>query len=93
MLDDLLDGSRSELESIALVELAHELHPMQTQRVQEALHHVHHHQDAECGTNEHKEANEHEHDIVRLEAWHKSTIVEHLGQLRVSQGQGPETQV
>ena len=82
---DLLDGDRRELESITLVELAHELDPMETQRVQEALHDVHDHEHTESGTNEDKEAHEHHQDAVGLEAWDEGAIVEHFGQLRVSQ--------
>ena len=38
--------------TIALEELVLEFHPVQSQRVQEALHDVHGHEDAECHTGE-----------------------------------------
>ena len=39
---------RSECISVTLVELILELHPVETETVQEALQQVHKHQDAEC---------------------------------------------
>mmetsp|Transcript_35722 Transcript_35722/g.47000 ORF Transcript_35722/g.47000 Transcript_35722/m.47000 type:complete len:202 (-) Transcript_35722:685-1290(-) len=66
---------------------------MKTERVQEALHDVHDHEHTESGANEHEEAHEHEKHVARFEARHHGAVVEHLSQLRVSQGQGPQTQV
>ena len=74
-----------ELESIALVELGHELDPMETERVQEALHDVHNHQDTQSGSNENEETHEHHQDAGRLEAGHQSAVVEDLSELGVSE--------
>ncbi len=80
-MNNHLDGDWGEFETIALVELAHEFDPVETKRVQETLHYVHDHQDAKRGSNENKEADEHEEDIIGLESRHQSTIVEDLGEL------------
>ena len=46
--EDGLEGEGDELVPCALVELVLELHPMQSQSVQEALHGVHQHEHEEC---------------------------------------------
>ena len=66
---------------------------METQRVQETLHHVHNHEHTKSGTNEHPEADKHEQDVVGFEARYHGAIVEYLSQLRVSQRQRPQTKV
>lgn len=43
-----------EWESVALKKFILELHPVQPQSVQKALHRVHAHQDTECGPQQHR---------------------------------------
>ena len=92
-MNNQLDGDRGEFETITLVELAHELDPMETKCVQKALHHVHHHQNTESGADEDEKSDKHKHHVIRLESGDQGAIVEDLGKLRVSKGQGPETKV
>ena len=66
---------------------------METQSVEEALHHVHDHEDTEGSANEDEETDEHEQNAARLEAGDEGTIVEDLGELRMGKGEGPKTQV
>ena len=93
LFNDLLDGDGRELKTVTLEEFGHEFDPVKTESMKEAFHDIHDHKDTEGGTDEDKEANEHEEDISRFKAWNHSTIIEDLGELRVSKRESPETQV
>lgn len=55
----LKDAEGGELMAAAFVEFGLELDPMEAQRVQEALHDVHAHHDADCHAGEDDEAHPH----------------------------------
>lgn len=58
-VDLLVKTEWSKCVTVPLVELVLELYPMETQGVQETLHHVHTHQHTESGSSEHREENKH----------------------------------
>lgn len=74
--------------------------PMESNRMKEALHHVHSHQNPHRSIHPNREPYDHPEDAARLNRAHHGQVKEHLllereyiGQLRVCQGQGPKTQV
>merc|ERR1712050_598789 len=85
-----------ELIAASFVELALELHPVQTQSVQETLQNIHTQQHAQCDA---EPSSEHEidHDAIRWEghcqAHRQSLLEEDQGQLLVRQRQCPDTQI
>lgn len=54
---------------------------------------VHAHEHAQGGANVNEERQEQHHEAARLERINQAHIEEHLSELSVGQGQGPETQV
>merc|ERR1711972_1024098 len=94
--DELAHVEWCKLLATGLVELALELHPVQTQGVQETLQDIHPQEHAQCNT---KPCREHEvnHDPVRWERHRQShrqgLLEEDKRQLLVRKGQGPDTQV
>lgn len=75
-IEDLLDGDRVELETVALVELRHKLDPMKTKGVEEALHDIHDHEHTEGSADKDEEADEHEKNVTRLEAGDEGAVIE-----------------
>merc|ERR1740121_1865277 len=96
LLDEPPDVEGRELLAASLVELALELHPMQTQSVQETLEDIHPQENAQCDAEPRRE-HQVDHDAIRREAHHQAhlqrLLEEHQGQLLVRQGQCPNTQV
>merc|ERR1712084_6746 len=94
LLNELAHIERCKLLTASLVELALEFHPMQPQRVQEALQDVHAHEHAQ-GDTEPGSKHEIDHDTICRE-WHlqphlQCLLEEDKGQLLVCQRQCPDT--
>jgi hypothetical protein len=100
VFEDLSDGVGAELVAVTLVEFVLEFDPVQTEGVQEALHGVHAHEHAEGDREEGEEGNEEPEyrpaGCLRFKAstvLHKDQLQEDSGQLRVSEGESPKTEV
>ena len=97
MLKRLLITEGSELVALALIEFILELNPVETKGVQEALHHVHRHQDTNCERNPHEVADPDTEECtanrVSLKGRHNSVFYEDSGKLTVSKRKSPETEV
>ena len=80
--------------AVCLVELALELHPVQAERVQETLEHVHAHENCQGDDEPYREQNEYSHDIERERYRHcieDRLLEEHKRQLLVRKRKRPES--
>ena len=100
--EDFCEGERFVWLTSTLVELAHELDPMETHRVQEDLERVHQEQNAEDGKHvaeaQEKEVEDEANCAHVFKPKHSLELSEedrheHFTKLTVGQRQGPQTQV
>jgi hypothetical protein len=90
--NDLLEGVRREADTISVEKLVLELDPVKTKGVKEALEHIHHEQDTKGDTGKHTETKVGS-EPVDVEGGKHSLLPENSGELGVSKGQSPETEV
>ena len=64
--------------SVSFVELVLEFHPMQSERMQEALHRVHHDENTQSADTEYREREHSHNDAPALNAGQQSHFQEHL---------------
>lgn len=91
--DVLVKGERLESVAIRFEKLVLELHPLQSQRVQKALHQVHAHQDAEGQVDENGPAEENHKERARFHAASDRLREEDFRKLSVGKTECPQTQV
>lgn len=95
LLELFFKRKRTKQVPVSLVKLVLELDPVQSERVQEALHHVHSQQHEQREREERREQQEHHQEVAALAQRHAAEqfVVEDVRELAVSKRQRPETQV
>ena len=88
-----MEVQRSELITLTLVELVLELDPVETKSVQVALQGIHDKQDEESDEREEDEQNVKQNGVTRGKTRLQDLVPEDFRQLRVSQGQSPQTEI
>ena len=88
-----MEVQRSELVTLTLIELVLEFDPVETKSVQVALQGIHNKQDEKSNEREEDKEDVKHNGVTRGKTRLQDLIPEDFRQLRVSQGQSPETEV
>lgn len=92
ILENLLSRVRSKADTIGVVKLVLELHPLQTQRMEKALEHVHHEQHTHGDACKDSKTNVGRKPVY-VERGKHGLLPKDSGELGVSKRQGPKTEV
>lgn len=92
-LQRTLEWQRHELSSIGLEKFTVELHPLQSESMEEALHGVHGHDDSHRDVEEEVHSQSDDDRVCWLYTASDCFLQEDSGELTVGQGQGPKTKV